>query len=56
MKKIELFILLPILLLTVAFLQVQVFKGAEKVVNTQEEQYYDLEDFGSVKSLIFMFI
>ena len=49
MKKIKLLILLPFLFLTTAFIQVQVFEGAEKVVNTQEEQYYGVEDFGSVK-------
>jgi len=49
MKKIKLIILLPFLLLKVAFIQVQVFEGAEKVVNTPKEQYYGLEDFGSVK-------
>jgi predicted TIM-barrel fold metal-dependent hydrolase len=49
MKKIKLLILLPFLFLTTAFIQVQVFEGAEKLVNTQEEQYYGVEDFGSVK-------
>jgi len=49
MKKIKLFILLPFLLLTVAFIQVRVFEGTEKVVNTQGEQYYGIEDFESVR-------
>ena len=49
MKKIKLLILLPFLFLTIAFIQVQVFEGAEKVVNTHEKQYYGIEDFESVK-------
>ena len=48
MKKTKLVILLPMLLFTVAFIQVQVFEGAENVVNIEKEQYYDPEDFGSV--------
>ncbi len=47
MKKIKLLILLPLLFLTLAF--IQVFKDAEKVVNTKEKQYYGVEDFESVK-------
>ncbi len=49
MEKIKLLIYLLFLFLTVAFIQVPVFEGAEKVVNTQEEQYYGVEDFESVK-------
>lgn len=49
MKKIKILILLPFLFITVAFVQVKVFEGAEKVARTQEEQYYGVEDFGSVK-------
>lgn len=49
MKKIKLLILLPVLFLTLAFIQIQIFEGAEKEVNTKEEQYYSVEDFVSVK-------
>jgi|GEM_PF-2929617 len=49
MKKPKFLLLLPFLLLTIAFIQVQVFEGAEKVVNTQEEQYYRVKDFEDVK-------
>lgn len=49
MKKIKLVILLPFLFITVSFVQVGVFEGGEKVVTAQEEQYYSIEDFGSVK-------
>jgi len=49
MKKIKLLILLPFLMLTIAFIQVKVFEDSEKVVNNHEEQYYSLEDFSLVK-------
>lgn len=49
MKKPKLLLLLPFLFLTIAFIQVEVFEGAEDGVNTPEEQYYGLEDFESVK-------
>ncbi len=49
MKKITLFILIPILLLTFGYSQIEVFEGMETVVDTQKEHYYDLDDFGSVK-------
>ena len=53
MKKIKLLILLPILFLTISFIQVQVFEDAEKAGNTQEEQYYGIKDFGAVKKFDF---
>jgi predicted TIM-barrel fold metal-dependent hydrolase len=49
MKKIKSLILLPFLFLTIAFIQVQVFKDKEEVVNTHDEQFYGVEDFGAVK-------
>ena len=49
MKKIKLLLLIPFLLLTIAFITVDVFKGTEHVGNSPEEQYYDVEDFASVK-------
>ena len=51
MKKIKLLVLLPFLMLTIAFVRVRVLEGAEKVADTQEEQYYGLEDFESVKKV-----
>ena len=53
MKKIKLLILLQFLFLTIAFIQVQVFKDKEKVLNTQDEQFYGVEDFGAVKKFDF---
>jgi hypothetical protein len=49
MTKIKLLISMQILFLTVAFFQIQVFVGAGKVNSIQEEQYYGIEDFVSVK-------
>jgi predicted TIM-barrel fold metal-dependent hydrolase len=49
MKKIKLFIFLAILVLAAAFIPVKVYEDTEKVVNSQEEQYYSLEDFKSVR-------
>jgi len=49
MKKNKLLFFLPVLFLTVAFIQVQVFGDAEETVNSHIEQYYGLEDFESVK-------
>lgn len=49
MKKIKLLLFLPFILPSVAFAQVQVFLGGAKAVNTQQEQYYGLKDFESVK-------
>lgn len=49
MKKIKLLILLPILIITVAFVNVKVFESPEKAITIKEEQYYSIEDFVSVK-------
>ncbi len=49
MKNIKLLLPVPILLLTVAFINVDVFEGTEHAGNSQQEQYYSVEDFASVK-------
>ncbi len=49
MKKIKLLLLLPLLIITATFVRVELFEGSEKVVNSQEEQYYSIEGFENVK-------
>lgn len=49
MKKTKLLFLLPFLLLIIAFNQIKLFEGEEKVVDTVEEQYYGPDDFASVQ-------
>ncbi len=41
--------LFPVLLLTVAFGHIRIFESDEKMEDIGEEEYYGLEDFGSVK-------
>ena len=49
MKKIKLLLLIPFLLITVAFIKVDLFDGSMHLVNSPEEQYYGVDDFATVK-------